>query len=751
MGRRVELGSSVALACLLAACSGGGGGPESAGSTPPPPATSALPTPMPAPATIPTSENLDTDEYRRSAGAVASNAIGAWQAGATGKGITIGFVDTGIDTSLSEFAGRIDSRSQDVAGSRGMGDPTGHGTAIVGIAAGARNDWGIQGVAYDATIFMARADNGCPASCTYDPDNVAQGIDAARAAGARVINLSMGGNESSAIADAVKRAANAGIVVIITAGNVGTDPSDLARQLANVAPSNVIIVGALGVTNPDGTVNYDRPATWTTPAAGSQNSFLSAPGWLVGGTSAPSASGYDLFSGTSFAAPVVTGAIALLAQAFPTLTAQQLVTLLYVTADDLGAPGVDTIYGRGRLNIGRAFQPVGTMRIADTGRSLVSGDQAIMPAAAGDAARNGRLAAIALDGFNRAFEVNLASAFREAAHRGILVNSLTTGTRSSANRIGPMTLAMTVANARDAGSTMQPLLLTKEEREGSRLLAAKLVTTLGNRSSLALGIGMSGGSLLAELPATSADTILTTGSETEKNGFATTNIRSAAYSYQSGRLRVMVAGETGEISGYEHLNRDPKYSSTSGSIEYQGGRASVRARVSRLAEDQTFLGGSLPSFLGAARSQTYFTDIQLAHSAGRGWTVSAAYRRGWTQSLNGQFSSSSFAADIAKRGLVDPEDQIALRVSQPLRIEKGGLGLLLPSSWDYSTTTAKRDVRRFSLSPSGRELIAELGYSRPFAGGKVTLNAFGRRHPGHDRHEKADLGFAVRFKADFGK
>src|SRR6185503_19300873 len=73
-----------------------------------------------------------------------------------------------------------------------------------------------------------------------------------------------------------------------------------------------------------------------------------------------------LWSGTSFSAPTISGAVALMAQSFPNLTGKQIVDILFKSADDLGAPGVDTVFGHGRLNIATAFQPIGATSMADS-------------------------------------------------------------------------------------------------------------------------------------------------------------------------------------------------------------------------------------------------------------------------------------------------------------------------------------------------------------------------------------------------
>ena len=134
--------------------------------------------------------------------------------------------DTGINPALSEFAGRIDRASGDVAGNRGVSDEGGHGTAVSAVAAAARNGSNTMGVAFDATIVSQRADEpGSCASkdgCAFYDGAIAAGIDAARQAGARVINLSLGGSTpGSTLLSAMNRAVSAGVVLVISAGNDG--------------------------------------------------------------------------------------------------------------------------------------------------------------------------------------------------------------------------------------------------------------------------------------------------------------------------------------------------------------------------------------------------------------------------------------------------------------------------------------------------------------------------------------------------
>ncbi|MDB5662496.1 MAG: peptidase, partial [Sphingomonas bacterium] len=172
MRRNVRLWSlrSTAAACLMLGGCGGGGGvsstptptpapapsPSPPVSEPPPPVT---PTPAaPAPPTIPTT-NFDDSEYRRSNAATAANAITAYRSGATGAGVKIAVLDSGLADTRGEFAGRVDPASRDVASNRGIVDTDGHGTSVAAVAAAGRTGNDILGVAFDASLIVLRTDD----------------------------------------------------------------------------------------------------------------------------------------------------------------------------------------------------------------------------------------------------------------------------------------------------------------------------------------------------------------------------------------------------------------------------------------------------------------------------------------------------------------------------------------------------------------------------------------------------------------
>ena len=135
------------------------------------------------------------------------------------------------------------------------------------VAAGGRNGVNTMGVAFNATIVNMRADDpGSCASgeCSFWDTDIAAGIDAARLAGVRVINMSLGGSAPGpTLMAAIGRAVNAGIIIVISAGNdgalpQGVNPDPFALTPAQSYPGMVIIAGSVGVGNGVGGTNINR-------------------------------------------------------------------------------------------------------------------------------------------------------------------------------------------------------------------------------------------------------------------------------------------------------------------------------------------------------------------------------------------------------------------------------------------------------------------------------------------------------------
>ena len=734
---------------ILASIAGCGGGPQSmakVAALPPPVALPAIPKPV----TTPVSTNFDTAEYQLSPTAKYSNAIEAWQNGATGRGIKIGIVDTGLNPTLAEFAGRIDPASDDVAGNRGMGDLWGHGTGVASIAAGARNDAQIVGIAYEASIVMLRADNPgtCPEACTYRDEDIAQGIDAARRAGARVINLSIGGDTDEGIRDAVKKAAAAGIVIVVAAGNASPwgAPSNFALDLVAAAPANVIVVGAVGAPDAEyANVDYDQLNQRSSGAYAARNFYLAAPGGMVWFTDQNG--NLDRGQATSFAAPVVAGAVALLAQAFPMLTGQQIAQILFTTADDLGATGIDELFGWGRLNIGRSFQPIGKTSAAGSEVEVSTLANGVAPAVAGDALSRASGKAIVLDSYHRPFDLELGKTVQQAAAPLQLHRRLSAENESSSASVGGFSIAMTMRKGIRAMSNdpLKPLSLNDSEARQARLLAGSVIRRLGSDQAIAMGIAESAQTLEDRLSAAQTKAFLITPDTTRNIAFQTRSSASVAVRQDLGKTTLIASAERGKLIENPDPESRDQFSlvSVSAQREILGNHFLLRA--THVNEDGTIMGGRLGPIFKASGAKSAFLDIEAERAIGRGWTLRGGFRQGWSWFDSGEVGLSGYSFSLTKAGLWSANDLLTFQVSQPLAVTTGGFDLTLPTGWDYQSQTATVAATRFSLAPRRRELASELGYETALPGGHFGGNLFVRINPGHSSSSTPDIGAAVRF------
>jgi hypothetical protein len=685
---------------------------------------------------------------------VSSKAISAWQLGSTGRGVKLAVIDSGINPALAEFAGRIDPASRDVAGTRDLADESGHGTAVSATAAGARNDLQNLGVAFDATIISLRADTpgscadtSTDGGCSFGDSAIAAGVDAARLAGAKVINMSLGGDPAGTpLLNAIGRAVNAGIVIVISAGNDGEEPkganSDpFALSAAQAYPGRVIIAGAL-----DGTLT--QLATFSNRAGSGAPYYLAALGDRVR-TIDHTGTGY-LYSGTSFAAPIITGAVALLAQAFPNLSGQQIIDILFRTADELGDAGTDTVFGRGRLNIDRAFQPIGTTTAAGTGTAVTS--QSVggsLPAAAGNGSLGVKgLGTIILDGYSRAFALDLVQSLERAEQRHPLEQALTGRSRTNGVTAGPIAVSLTVATRNQRRFLdVDQLAIGPDDARQSRLIAGQAIARLDTKTKVAFGIAEGAKSLERNLSGAAAGAFLVARDTSGEPGFAARRGSSLAVRRELGRRAgLTLSAESGDVYRENRADRTslPYRLATASFDRSVGEKLWLSLGLTRLDEQRSLLGGRVSEMLGGGGSSSWFVDGEARRDLGDGFSAAVSARRGWTSFGAGRFQTSAYAFDLAKLGLLSGDDRLGLRISQPIRIESGGFATILPTGYDYATGLTTSGLQRLSLSPDGREVDAELSYGTRLGAGWIGGNLYARRNPGHVAGAAPDVGAAIR-------
>lgn len=762
--RILMVGIALPAVAALSACGGGGSGAVSSTPTPIVPPPPAPPAPPPPPPTT----GFNTAEYNQSNAAVQAQAIGAYDAGATGQGIIVGVIDSGVDVDSAEFTGRIHPNSRDIVASRSIDDEGGHGTSVSSVLLGARNGIRTHGVAFDATLLALRTDtvgscsdtSSSDSGCTHGDNEIARGVDLARTTGARVINMSLGGSPANSnLRAAIDRATSAGIIIVISAGNdrdndpaLGANPDALAL-IANssVARGLVIIAGAVdsaGVIAP-----------FSNLAGSGAAHYLTALGVRV---LAPNETGTQFrFSGTSYSAPVVTGAVALLAQAFPSLTPAQIVDLLYRSATDRGAPGDDLEYGNGELNLANAFRPQGQTSIAGSAIPVSLTNNGSLSTAMGDAAKTGAQAVI-LDGYGRAFDVDLGGSIANALSDPKLSPSLTLGTRSVLAGSGATGIALSVAQGQGR-SAVDQLRLSPQHRSTARALAGSVIARLGRDTRLGLAVGRSGAALVNDITLKRAAAFIAADASADSWGFFRKTKTSFAVAHTVAGFDLSATAETGQSRIWERETnsilrpgyRGYGYSSLSIGVDRWFGNLALSGRMTRLAEKDSVLGARFSSIIGNG-AVTWFADARANWQPAQNWSLSASWRQGRTNVAPGGFRlstdtlrSSAWSFDATRTQLLMSSDQLSVRVSQPLRIDSGGLNISLPTGYDYVSRQATPGMSYLNLTPDGRELDVEAAYMLPLRHGSLGTNIYWRRNPGNVATAPSDIGAAIRFSVDF--
>ena len=729
------------------------------------------------PPVAPVPSQFNTAEFRRSDGPEAHNAATAWSAGHTGHGVTIAIVDTGVDIDSPEFAGRISPLSKDILNAgRDVSGSDDHGTNVAMVAAAARDNTGIVGIAHNSTVLALRTDSvgSCAADssdseaeCSFSDSAIANAINYASANGAKVINLSLGGDgASSTVRSAVSAAANKGVLIVISAGNDGAaQPDSFATLLDTSGNGGVIIVGS---------VDADGKISSFSNRAGAQNThYIAALGSRIccayeNGELYVDGEGFSyLFSGTSFSAPQVSGAAALLAQAFPNLTGRQIADILLRSAFDVGAVGTDAIYGRGILDIARAFQPLGTTALAGGGEMVALGDvSGAGSPAMGDALASASLPAIVLDEYDRAFSTDLAGTLRGAQVPERLRQAVGTKDRSVSFGSERVSLAFSI-DARDPSDQprLGDLQLGIEEAETARVLAAHVAAQLSPNLKLGFAYAEGAHGVVARLQGQAQPAFMVAPAASGDDGGLSRTDVSVALRRQLGPWGVTLSAEQGETLSGATIRRAAEmqgrrleggFATYGVALDRRFGDLDAALGLTWQAEDRTLLGGRFHDSFGVSGADTLFVDARAGWDFAPNWRLGAGLRHGRTWARDGglvapgsHLASTAWSFDVQRRGLFSADDSLAVRVSQPLRVENGTLNLRLPSGYSYETLLTDYSVRPVDLAPQGRELMGELAWQGPLWTGTAAASLFYRRDPGHYAALPDDKGVAVRWARKF--
>jgi subtilisin family serine protease len=290
----------------------------------------------------------------------------AWDVQSSASNIVVAVLDTGIRYTHEDLAANMWTNPVDgsfglntVTGTTNVMDDNGHGTLVSGVlGAVGNNGKGVVGVAWSVQLMAAKCFNSTGGS---SDSFIIASIDHARTNGAHVMVAPFDSpGYSASLSNAIYAAREAGIIFVTSVGNNAVNIDASPRYPACYDIDNVVAVTATTRTDTLLSVaNY-----------GATNVDLAAPGESIHTTWSPSDNFYtSLFSGTSYSAPYVAGAIALLKERFPTETHQELIGRVLNGVDPLPALAGKCVTG-GRLNLRKALSPPIQLTLLSTAPAL---------------------------------------------------------------------------------------------------------------------------------------------------------------------------------------------------------------------------------------------------------------------------------------------------------------------------------------------------------------------------------------------
>lgn len=810
--------------------------------------------------------SFETTEYNSLGALDLINASSAYARGATGAEVRVGVIDSGVYEEHFEFRSGLSDKVDIVNSDYGPTNPRSndaisHGTMVAGVIAANRDNanasFNMHGVAFDARIraYEIPLGSGDGPYRPVDENNIDFGADnyfaerfTSMADQVDIINLSFGFSgvvtsySTTSINGALSQTINAlrqkdtslgnRTIFVISAGNA-FDDMDQFDQLVNA--SSPELLPGLPYLFPE--LQDHMVAVVATDNSGVISSFsnrcgvaadfcLAAPGggdadsneqltdneviWSAtappdnGESSATERAYYGGGIGTSFAAPLVSGSLALLKQMFPTVGNHEILNRLLITANSTGIYADRTIYGHGLLDLDAATRPVGALSNA-TGASLDQGMVNIQDvgintfgSALGDSLirslSNVDMAVFDQLGFP--FYQPASAIITSATHLDQIPNSTPIQHRSQQSRDGTkIQLGITADWQQHLPSLSQP------NNQPQRDYIALHFQETGTTERFA-GLNANPGWFFGLY----ANSVLTPASTANDSSFVAPWLRYARQGWSSGGAVTMGTDSKlrlGLFSGtasWDKYQTNSKLQSNGALLEYAllssperinspelmssperiksperrnspklQGNAGLSIQTGYLIEQDSFLGTSIGPALGNIdQSDTFFVGINGHLQLSPQWQGLVALYKGSTRAgfedsmsnpqinqelgqglnLDNSISSSAWALGLRGNSLLRENDQLSLYISQPLRIQAGSGTVRLASGRTIDRRITYTDVA-FDLQPRGREHQLEIGYHLPWKIGHhltwLSANADYIHQPNHSRLNRDQFSLTLTF------
>ena len=309
------------------------------------------------------------------------------------------------------------------------------------------------------------------------------------------------------------------------------------------------------------------------------------------------------------------------------------------------------------------------------------------------------------------------------------------------------------------------LRLSREDADSARVLAARVIAQLTPDTRLGFAFAENADGIAASLRGSNRPAFLLAGSPLNDTGFTRDAPLSIGLRRQFGPWGLTVSAEHGQVRDEtprlpDRPQRDrPNLGATDRfglQLDHRLGNLSLAVGASWLRERDTVLGARFNPALVPGGANSLFLDLDAAWQLDERWQLGATVRRAWTRPGTGglladgsRLVAQGWAVDVTHLGIVQPDDSLALRIAQPLRVESGGFVFDLPTTYSYALLAAENSRERLSLVPRGREIIGEMAWRGALWGGSASASVYFRKDPGNYAAQPTETGVGLLWTGAF--